>query len=112
MLCHVERNRFRLFELQGVFAGQLKATIGGKNIFDPMNGAADGAFGAIIVIGDGLHGGVFPIVFEGDEEFITDAQVIRLAAGFVQLSVGGVQNVEHGLEDRFGRADSAFEFFV
>ena len=113
MFRHINSHRCDfLVVLQGLFAGQLKTTVGSENIFDPMNGAANTAFIALIVVGDGLHRHVFPIVFEGDQEFITDAQVIRFAASFVQFGVGSVQDVEHGLEDRFGRSDSAFEFFV
>ena len=90
MFRHVDGDRLDfLVILQGLFAGQLEATIGGQNIFDPMNGAADGAFATVIVISNGLHGGVFPIVFQGDEKFVADAQAIRLAAGFVQGVVGG-----------------------
>ena len=80
--------------MQGFFTGQLKASIGGENVFDPMNGAANAAFGAIIIVGEGLHGDVFAVVFQGDEEFIADGQVGRFAAGLVQFVVGGLQNVE------------------
>ena len=34
------------------------------------------------------------------------------AAGFVQRVVGGLENVEHGEEDRFGGSDASFEFLV
>ena len=113
MFRHIDGDRLDfLVVLQGFFAGQLESTIGRKNIFDPMNGAANGAFIALIVIGDGLHGHVFPVVFEGDEQFIADAQVVWFAAGFVQFRVSGLQNLEHGLENGFGRSDSSFEFFV
>ena len=43
-------------------------------IFDPINGEANGTFGAIIIVGKGFHGDVFAIVFQGDEEFISDGQ--------------------------------------
>ena len=113
MFRHIDGDRLDfLVVLQGFFAGQLEATIGRKNIFDPMNGAANGAFVALIVIGDGLHGHVFPVVFEGDEQLITDAQVVWFAAVFMQFVVGGLQNLEHGVEDGFRRSDAEFEFFV
>ena len=41
-------------------------------------GAANGTFGAVIIVGDGLHRCVFPVVFQSDEEFITDGQVGRV----------------------------------
>ena len=69
MLCYVYCNRFEsgsvgldrlsFIILQGFFAGQLKASVGGKNVFDPMNGAANGTFGAIVIVGDGLHRHVY-----------------------------------------------------
>ena len=98
--------------LAGFFAGQLKAAIGGQNIFDPMNGAPNVAFGAIIIVGAGLHRHVFAVVFQGEEESVADGQSGRFADGLVQLVVGGLQNVEHHLEDGFGRSDAAFEFVV
>ena len=111
MLRHIDGDRLDfLVVLQGCFAGQLEATIGGQRLCDPMKGAADGALATVIVVGNGPHGDVFPIVFQGEEEFVADAQVIGFAAGFVQGIVGGLQNVEHGLEDGLGRSDSSFEF--
>jgi hypothetical protein len=85
MLHHVHRHRFGrnhfgLVVLQGFFTGQLKSTIGGQNLFDPMNGAANGTFGAIVVVGNGLHGGVFAVVFKGDEQFIADGQSMGFAS--------------------------------
>ena len=113
MFRHIDGDRLDfLVILQSFFAGQLKAAIGGQRIFDPMNGAADGAFATVVVVGNGLHGDVFPVVFQGEEEFVADAQVIRFATGFVQGIVGGLQDVEHHLENGLGRSDSAFEFFV
>ena len=111
MFRHIDGDRLDfLVILQGFFAGQLEATVGGQRLFDPMKGAADGALATAIVVGNGLHGDVFPIVFQGEEKFVADAQVIGFAAGFVQGIVGGLQNVEHGLEDGLGRSDSSFEF--
>ena len=104
--------RLGLVRLQGFFAGQLKSSVGGQNVFDPMNGAANGTFGAVIIVGDGLHGHVFSVVFQGDDEFIADGQVGRFSTGLVQFVVGGLQDVEHHLEDRFGRSDAAFELVV
>jgi len=56
--------------------------------------------------------GIFPVVFQGDEELGTDGQVGRLATLLVQFVVCGPQDVEHGLEDSFGRSGAVFEFFV
>ena len=117
MLRHINRHRFWCFclglvVLQGFFTGQLKASISGQNIFDPLNGAANGTFGAIIVVGKGLHGNVFAVVFEGDEEFITDGEAGRFASRLVQTDVGGFQNVEHLEEYGLRGTYSAFEFFV
>ena len=86
--------------------------ISGQNIFDPLNRAANGTFGAIIVIGEGLHGDVFAVVFEGNKEFITDGEAGRFAARLVQADAGGFQNVEHCKEHGLRGADAAFEFFV
>ena len=77
-----------------------------------MNGAANAVFGAIIIVGEGLHRNVFAVVFQGDEEFIADGQVVRFASGLVQCAVGGLQYVEHQVKDGFSRSDAAFEFFV
>jgi len=71
--------RLRFIVLQSFFAGQLKSTIGRQNIFDPMNGEPNVAFGTIIIVGEELHGDVFSVVFQGDEEFIADGQVGRFA---------------------------------
>jgi len=57
----------------------LKSSVGGKNVFAPMNGAANGTLRAIVIVGDGFHRHVFSVVFQGEEEFIADGQVGRLA---------------------------------
>ena len=71
--------RLSFIVLQSFFAGQLKASVGGEDIFDPMKGAANGTFGAIVIVGDGLHGYAFAVVFQGDEEFIAYGQSGRSA---------------------------------
>ena len=97
MLHHIHRNRlgyvllrWSVDFLQGLFAGQLKTTVGGQNIFDPMNGAANSTFRAMVIVGDGLHRGVFAVVFESDEEFVADCQGYGFAAGLVLFVVGGL----------------------
>ena len=112
MLRHIHRRRFGLLFLQGFFAGQLKTIIGRENIFDPGDGAANAAFCALIVVGDGFHRDVFTVVFEGDEKFVADGEAGRFAVRFVEFVVGGLQNIEHLEEYGFGGSDSAFEFFV
>jgi len=42
-----------------------------------VNGAANAAFGAIVIVGEGLHGVVLAVVFQGDEEFIADKFFVR-----------------------------------
>jgi hypothetical protein len=42
--------------------GQLKLTVSGQRLFDPSDGATDGAFRATIVGGDVFHRAVFSIV--------------------------------------------------
>ena len=69
------------------------------------NGAANAAFGAVVVVSNGLHCRVFTVVFESDEKFIADGQVWRLSTLVVQFVVGSLQEVEHGQEDRLGRSE-------
>ena len=71
-----------------------------------------GTFRAIVIVGKGLHRHVFSVVFQGDEEFIADGQVGWFSSGLVQCVAGGLQDVEHHLEDGFGRSDAAFELVV
>ena len=77
---YVGLDRLSFVALKGFFTGQLKATVGGQNIFDPMKGAANGTFGALVIVGEGLHRCVFPVVFQGDKKFIADGQGRRFAA--------------------------------
>ena len=100
MLRHVNGNgldiaAFEDFFLQCLLAGQLKATVGGQCRFDPSDGAVNTAFGTIVIVGDGLHRGVFPVVFEGDQELVANTQIRRLAALFMQFGVGGCQHCQH-----------------
>ena len=47
MFRHIHGNRFHIGLLQGLLAGQLKATIGGKRVFDPHNRAANGTLKSV-----------------------------------------------------------------
>ena len=80
MLRHVNGHGFRSAVLKCLLAGQLKLSVGGQCLFDPMDGTADGTFGATVINADVFHSAVFAVVLQGDEEFVTDGEVWRFSS--------------------------------
>ena len=95
-----------------LLAGQLKLPVVGQCLFHPMDGTADGTFGATVINADVFHGAVFAVVLQGDEEFVTDGEVWRFSSCFVLFFVGGLQDSHHFLENRLGGSDVAFELLI
>ena len=101
MFRHIDGNFFDLTVcvLQCRLAGQLKVAMLRQRLFDPVDGATDGTFGATVVDADVLHCPVFSVVLQGNEQFIAHGEVGRFAAGRVQFVVGDLQDVHHPLEN-------------
>ena len=62
MFRDIDGNRLDFTVLQCPLTGQLKWIVSGQRLFDPSDGAADGALRATIVDGEVFHRAVFSIV--------------------------------------------------
>jgi len=84
-----------------------------ERVFDPLNDFVNVTFDGVVFVGEVFHRSILSPVLKSDEESVFDTQFRgRLAAEFVELLVGSLQDFEHVEKGLSFDAEEPFELSI